>query len=73
MHTNKDCVQLRAIYSEGVLKLIDDLELPEGTQVRVSIQSLETPAHLGVKLTYPTRLVPGRSFEQFGRLDRSRR
>ena len=58
MDTKKVHVQVRAVYSAGVLKLIDDLELPEGTQVRVSIQPLEASEDLDVKLTYPTHLVP---------------
>ena len=58
MDTKRACVQVRALYSAGVLKLIDDLELPEGTPLRVLIQPLEASEDFDVKLIYPTHLVP---------------
>ena len=53
--------QVRAVYQEGVLSLLDPLELPEGAQVRLDIQVAsndsvdEATASDGV---YPTRSVP---------------
>ena len=52
--------QVRAIHDDGVLKLLDPLELPEGAQVRLYVQF--TPPDLTdetstIGLVYPTRLV----------------
>ena len=55
MSTTKAYPQVRAIYRGGVLKLLDALDLPEGAQVRLSIQSV-LPS--GAELVYPTRLIP---------------
>lgn len=58
--------EVRAVHHDGVLELLDALELPEGAQVRLSIQSI-LPARSdktsAKALVYPTRLVPA------GRLD----
>ena len=53
-------IQARAVHHDGVLKLLDPLELPEGAQVRLYVQF--TPPDLTdetstVGLVYPTRLV----------------
>jgi predicted DNA-binding antitoxin AbrB/MazE fold protein len=55
MSTTKTYPQVRAIHHDGVLRLIDALDLPEGAQVRLSIQSVLPP---GAELVYPTRFVP---------------
>jgi predicted DNA-binding antitoxin AbrB/MazE fold protein len=54
MSSTKAYRQVRAVHHGGVLKLLDTLDLPEGAQVRLSIQSV-LPA--GAELVYPTRLV----------------
>ena len=48
-------LQVRAVHHDGMLKLLDPIELPEGAQVRLLIQSI-SPEVSG-KLTFPTRLV----------------
>ena len=55
MSATKSYPQVRAIHHDGVLRLIDALDLPEGAQVRLSIQSVLSP---GDELVYPTRFVP---------------
>ncbi len=55
-------LQVRAVHHGGMLRLLDPIELPEGAQVRLLIQSISTDA--SAKLTFPTRLVPA------ARLDR---
>jgi hypothetical protein len=55
MSTTKTYPQVRAVHHDGVLELIDALDLPEGAQVRLSIQSVLPP---GAELIYPTRFVP---------------
>ena len=55
MSTTKTYPQVRAIHHDGMLRLIDALDLPEGAQVRLSIQSVLPP---GAELVYPTRFVP---------------
>ncbi|MBN1139288.1 MAG: antitoxin family protein [Anaerolineae bacterium] len=57
-------VQARAVYQQGVLKLLDALQLPEGTRVRVTIQAVSSDAPPG-KLTFPTRLVPAQALDRF--------
>ena len=54
MGVTKTYTQVRAVHHNGVLKLLDALDLPEGAQVRLSIQSV-LPS--GADLVYPTRLV----------------
>jgi len=52
--------EVRAVHHDGVLQLLDLLELPEGAQVRLSIQSIlpaQTEQPAAVALVYPTRLV----------------
>ena len=51
----KKNLQVRAIHHGGTLKLLDPVELPEGAQVRLLIQSISPDA--SGKLTFPTRLV----------------
>jgi hypothetical protein len=48
--------QVRAVHHDGVLELLDAVELPEGAQVRLLIQAASPGT--GDRLTYPTRLVP---------------
>ena len=47
--------RLRAIHHNGVLELLDPVELPEGARVSVFVlpADADTP-----ELAYPTRLVP---------------
>jgi hypothetical protein len=52
--------EVRAVHHHGVLRLLGDLDLPEGAEVWLSIESvlpeaseMPTPA-----LVHPTRLVP---------------
>ena len=47
--------QVRAVHHDGVLELLDPIELPEGAQVRLLIQSISPDA--SGRLTFPTRLV----------------
>ena len=54
MTTTKTYPQVRAIHRGGVLKLLDALDLPEGAQVRLFIQSV-LPSD--AELVYPTRFV----------------
>lgn len=56
MTTTKVYPQVRAVHHDGVLKLLDPLELPEGAQVRLLVQSV-LPEATDVELVYPTRLV----------------
>jgi predicted DNA-binding antitoxin AbrB/MazE fold protein len=61
MRTTKTYPEVRAVHYGGMLRLLDVLELPEGAQVRLSIESvvLEATEKLsGVDLMFPTRLVP---------------
>ena len=62
MQTNP-AVQARAVYRKGVLELLDALQLPEGTQVRVTIQSVSPDLPEG-KLVYPTKLVSAKELDQ---------
>ena len=61
MEATKAFPEVRAVHHDGVLELLDALDLPEGAHVRLSIvpQELvgagESPL---VALVYPTRLVP---------------
>ena len=48
-------LQVRAVHHHGVLELLDPIELPEGAQVRLLIQSISPDA--SGRLTFPTRLV----------------
>jgi hypothetical protein len=53
--------EVRAVYQSGTLCLLDALDLPEGTQVRVSIESVQPPGtdqRPATSTVYPTRLVP---------------
>lgn len=66
MSTTKTYPKVRAVHHGGMLRLLDALELPEGAQIRLSIESvfLEATERLpGADLIFPTRLVPA------GRLD----
>jgi predicted DNA-binding antitoxin AbrB/MazE fold protein len=48
--------QIRAVHHKGVLELLDPVELPEGAEVRLFIQS--RPSEVAdVRLRFPTRLV----------------
>jgi hypothetical protein len=61
MSTTKTYPDVRAVHHGGILRLLDALELPEGAQVRLSIESVfpeATEKPPGVDLMYPTRLVP---------------
>jgi hypothetical protein len=49
--------QVRAIHHDGVLRLLDPIELPEGARVRLLVQLMPADA-TEVGLVYPTRLVP---------------
>ena len=62
METNK-CTQVRAVHHHGILELLDPLELPEGAQVQVIIQSI-SPDVSNVRLAYPTRLVPAKDLDR---------
>ena len=56
MSKTKIYPQVRAVHHDGVLKLLDPLELPEGAQVRLFVQSVLSDVS-DVELVYPTRLV----------------
>jgi predicted DNA-binding antitoxin AbrB/MazE fold protein len=47
--------QIRAVHRDGVLELLDPVDLPEGAQVRLLIQSVLPGG--SAKLAFPTRLV----------------
>lgn len=58
---------IRAVYHRGVLRLLDPLQLVEGTKVCLRIQIIATPLARALKeprgaekalLAYPTRFVP---------------
>ena len=60
MSTTKTYPEVRAVHHSGVFELLDALELPEGAQVRLSIQSVvpgEGKQFTAAQLVYPTRLV----------------
>ena len=60
MGVTKVYPEVRAVHHDGVLELLDALELPEGAQVRLSIQSilpLQSDELSAAALVYPTRLV----------------
>ena len=53
--------EVRAVYQSGTLSLLDALDLPEGTQVRVLIESVQLPdadQRPARGSVYPTHLVP---------------
>lgn len=57
--------EVRAVHRHGMLRLLDVLELPEGAEVWLSIESVlpdetETPTP---KLVHPTRLVPAHKLD----------
>ena len=58
-------LNLRAVYQKGTLKLIDGLKLPEGTAVRVSVETVaagndeKRPSYL-----HPTNPQPAGSFDK---------
>jgi predicted DNA-binding antitoxin AbrB/MazE fold protein len=64
--------KVRAVHHDGVLKLLDPLELPEGAQVRLSVRFTppdrvkETPKDetSATRLVYPTRLVPAERLDR---------
>jgi len=61
MGMTKTYSEVRAVHHRGTLRLLDALELPEGAQVRLSIQSVlpeATERLAGDDLVYPTHLVP---------------
>ena len=61
MNTTMVYSRVRAIYHNGVLSLLDPLDLPEGTQVSLDIQftpSYPTDKTYPTSFVYPTRLVP---------------
>ena len=61
MEAKKD-LQVRAIHHDGTLELLDPIELPEGAQVRLLIQSV---AHsVNDNLVYPTCLVPATKLDR---------
>jgi hypothetical protein len=55
-------LQVRAVHHGGMLRLLDPIELPEGAQVRLLIQSISPD--VGGKLTFPTRLVPAANLDR---------
>ncbi|TEU21743.1 MAG: DUF104 domain-containing protein [Anaerolineales bacterium] len=60
MGTTKVYPQVRAVHHDGVLKLLDPLELPEGAQVRLFVQFVPpdlTDETSTIGLVYPTWLV----------------
>jgi predicted DNA-binding antitoxin AbrB/MazE fold protein len=60
MGTTKVYPQVRAIHHDGVLRLLDPLELPDGAQVRLFVQLVPpdlTDKTSTIGLVYPTRLM----------------
>jgi predicted DNA-binding antitoxin AbrB/MazE fold protein len=53
--------RLRAIHHDGVLELLDPLELPEGTRVDVVVLPTDSET---VEFAYPTRLVPAERLDR---------
>ena len=53
--------EVRAVHHDGVLELLDALDLPEGAEVRLSIrpeQPVGKDNSPAAAFVYPTRLVP---------------
>ncbi len=61
--------EVRAVYQDGVLRLLDPFELPNGTEVRILLQALsgilvvkQSPRQVAdserPSFVYPTRTVP---------------
>ena len=55
-------LQVRAVHHDGTLRLLDPIELPEGAQVCLLIQSISSD--VTGKLTYPTRFVPAAKLDR---------
>jgi predicted DNA-binding antitoxin AbrB/MazE fold protein len=61
MESESKLKEVRAVYQSGTLCLLEDLDLPEGTQVRISIETIQpsdTTSQRAKSTAYPTRLVP---------------
>ena len=58
--STKVYTEVRAVHRHGVLTLLDALELPEGAEVWLSIESVlpDTNEKLTPTLVHPTRLIP---------------
>ncbi len=63
MDTTKAYPQVRAVHHDGVLRLIDPLELPDGAQVRLFVQSM-LPDMSDTVSVYPTRLVSAKRLDK---------
>ncbi|RPI54489.1 MAG: DUF104 domain-containing protein [Chloroflexi bacterium] len=53
--------EVRAVYHDGTLRLLDDPELPDGVQVRLFIETVQpvtTDRAPERNMVYPTRVVP---------------
>ena len=67
MRTETIYPQVRAIYQNGVLNLLDSLDLPEGAMVSLEIRfvpSDSTDKRDTPQFIYPTRLMPVDRLEQ---------
>ena len=53
--------EVRAVYHDGTLRLLDGLELPDGAQVRLFVEEVKTgdvDQTAEKKVVYPTHVVP---------------
>jgi predicted DNA-binding antitoxin AbrB/MazE fold protein len=62
---NHTYINVRAVYHEGVLTVLDPLQLPDGAQVQLDIHVQEQMSPPQVNLVYPTKSIPAR---ELGRL-----
>jgi predicted DNA-binding antitoxin AbrB/MazE fold protein len=57
---------VRAVYHDGVLRLLDPVQLPDKAEVRLHVQLLAsqeaTKAHVPL-FVYPTRMVPAEKLD----------
>ena len=55
---NHTVAKVRAVYRKGVLKVLDPLTLPDGTQVQIDIHLPEQMPASEAVVRYPTTLIP---------------
>jgi predicted DNA-binding antitoxin AbrB/MazE fold protein len=61
MGSGAELKEVRAVYHNGTLRLLDELELPDGVQVRLFVEAVEpgnSDQAAERKVIYPTRVVP---------------
>jgi hypothetical protein len=61
MDTQITSIRVRAVYHDGILSLLDPLDLPEGSQVQIDVRlepEASPTAALHTRGVYPPRFVP---------------